>query len=69
MNDTTHQWTMFEKGRLRVKACACCGEMSLPSNSESICDKRNILTSPIVRAGYTLVTNVSNIKKESKKVA
>jgi len=69
MNNTTHQWTMFQKGRLRIKACACCGEMNLPSNSESVCDKRNILSSPIVRAGYTLVVDMPNKEKITQKVA
>ncbi len=69
MNNTKHQWTIFRKGRLRVKACACCGEMSLPSNSESICDQRNILTSPIVRAGYVLESDIVAADKGSQQVA
>ncbi len=69
MTNTTHQWTMFQKGRLRIKACACCGEMSLPSNSQSVCDERNILTSPIVRAGYTLVVEMPKIGHAPQRVA
>ena len=69
MSNTTHHWTMFQKGRLRVKACACCGEMNLTNNTDSICDKRNILISPIVRAGYTLVVEVPNKQKEQQEVA
>lgn len=69
MKNTTHQWTTFQKGRLRIKACACCGEMSLPSNAESVCDKRNILISPIVRAGYTLAPSAPTTNEESQQVA
>jgi hypothetical protein len=69
MSNQKHQWTIFQKGRLRIKACSCCGEMNLPSNSESICDKRNILTSPIVRAGYVLATEVSISDNNSQQVA
>jgi len=57
-----HQWAIFQKGRLKIKACACCGEMNLLSNSESICDNRDLLASPIVRAGYSLVGEIPNTK-------
>ncbi len=53
-NSTNHQWATFYKGRLRIKACSGCGQMSLPSNEQSVCDKDGILSSPIVKAGYTL---------------
>jgi hypothetical protein len=69
MSNQKHQWTIFQKGRLRIKACSCCGEMNLPSNNESICDKRNILTSPIVRAGYVLANDIADSEKSSKQVA
>ncbi len=69
MNNTTHQWTMFQKGRLRVKACAYCGEMSLPSNSQSICDKQNILSSPIMRAGYILASDMPSVEQTPQRVA
>jgi hypothetical protein len=54
MSNTTHQWTTFQKGRLKVKACACCGEMCLPSNASSICENGNISLSPIAKAGYVI---------------
>ncbi len=69
MSNQKHQWTIFQKGRLRIKACSCCGEMNLPSNNESICDMRNILTSPIVRAGYVLATDVPSSDNNSQQVA
>jgi len=54
MSNTTHQWSIFEKGRLNIKACSCCGEMCLPSNAKAECLKSNILLSPIIKAGYVL---------------
>jgi hypothetical protein len=69
MNNTMHQWTIFQKGRLRIKACACCGEMNLPSNNDSICDKRNILISPIIRAGYVLAEDLPDNKDSRQDVA
>lgn len=69
MENTGHQWTRFQKGRLKVKACARCGEMSLPSNSESYCDNRSILSSPIVRAGYVLADELPDAKKAQRQVA
>jgi len=66
MANTTHQWTTFEKGRLRVQACAHCGEMNLSSNAHSFCDKENVLVSPVVRAGYKIM---SIDQSRSEKVA
>ncbi len=63
---TTHQWTTFQKGRLKIKACRCCGQMSLPSNNQSICDKDNILLSPIVRAGYVLIERSDRLVSPQK---
>lgn len=55
MVKTKHQWATFHKGRMRVKACACCGELHLPSNTEKFCDEANdIHESQIVKAGYRL---------------
>ena len=51
-----HQWTTFHKGRMKVKACASCGELHLPSNSEKSCDSGNVLESQLVKAGYRLVS-------------
>jgi hypothetical protein len=68
MHNMTHQWTMFQKGRLKIKACAYCGEMSLPSNSHSLCDKTDILSSPIMKAGYTLATDVPTINQTPQRV-
>lgn len=58
MSYTTHQWSIFEKGRLKIKACSCCGEMCLPSNAKAECQKSNILLSPIIKAGYVLRSTV-----------
>ena len=52
MIESTHQWTTFQKGRLKIKACGNCGEMSLSNNDQSDCSKKNMNASPIVRAGY-----------------
>ena len=50
-----HQWATFHKGRMRVKACASCGELHLPSNTEKTCEEGNdVLESQIVKAGYRL---------------
>lgn len=54
MSTNKHEWATFYKGRLRLKACICCGQMSLPSNAESHCEKGNISSSPILKAGYSL---------------
>lgn len=58
MSNTTHQWSIFRKGRLKIKACACCGEMCLPSNSTADCEKGNIRLSPVVKAGYVLNSKI-----------
>ena len=55
---TNHQWTTFQKGRLKIKACACCGEMSLPSNLNGECAQGSILNSPIIKAGYTIADHL-----------
>ena len=49
-----HQWTTFQKGRLKINACACCGEMNLSSNVHDECLQSSFLTSPICKAGYTI---------------
>ncbi len=54
MRELKHQWATFRKGRMRVKACACCGELHLPSNSDKSCDSNEVLESQIVKAGYRL---------------
>ncbi len=53
-----HQWTTFQKGRLKIKACSCCGEMSLPSNAQGACEQGSILNSPMVKAGYTIAAHL-----------
>ena len=68
MSNTTHQWSIFEKGRLKVKACSCCGEMCLPSNTIAECEKGNMNLSPIVKAGYVL-SNLVMASEHSRKVA
>ncbi len=54
MLELKHQWATFRKGRVKVKACACCGDLHLPSNSEQNCRDTNVLDSQIVKAGYRL---------------
>ena len=53
-NPTNHQWASFYKGRLHIKACSCCGQMSLATTEHSVCNRNDILLSPVVKAGYTL---------------
>ncbi len=69
MSNSSHQWTTFQKGRLKVKACGCCGEMCLPSNAQSACEKENIHLSPIVRAGYVLSRELPISQRASQRVA
>jgi len=47
-----HQWTTFNKGRIKVKGCASCGELHLPSNSEKVCENTGVLESLLIKAGY-----------------
>jgi hypothetical protein len=56
MNTANHQWDIFQKGRLKITACACCGEIKLPRNKGKDCEHTNINSSPLVKAGYTLST-------------
>ena len=56
--NSNHHWATFQKGRLKIKACSCCGEMSLPSNFKMNCEQGGILNSPIIKAGYTISTNL-----------
>jgi|GEM_PF-2057747 len=54
MVKSKHQWATFCKGRVKVKACACCGELHLPSNTDNLCDNADVFQSQIVKAGYRL---------------
>lgn len=63
MPSKNHHWTTFYKGRLKVKACCKCGEMSLPSNTEAVCEGKNLLLSPILKAGYSLTKPYSHINR------
>ncbi|TQV84469.1 hypothetical protein [Aliikangiella coralliicola] len=56
-----HQWATFHKGRMKVKACATCGELHLPSNSEKECEGSDVLDSQIVKAGYRLYGGHSSL--------
>ncbi|WP_444998465.1 hypothetical protein [Aliikangiella sp. IMCC44359] len=49
-----HQWATFRKGRLKVRACASCGDLHLPSNSDRTCENSGVLESALVKAGYRL---------------
>lgn len=55
---TYHQWTTFQKGRIKIQACACCGEMHLPSNVNNICEEGNLLSSTVIKAGYTIAAHL-----------
>ncbi len=57
MNVSKHQWVTFRKGRMRVKACVCCGDLHLPSNSEQSCESNKIFESQLIKAGYKLYSN------------
>ena len=57
-----HQWATFHKGRVKVKACACCGELHLPSNSDKQCENSDVLDSQIVKAGYRLYGGHASIQ-------
>ena len=57
---TTHQWTLFQEGKIKIKACGCCGQMLLPSNLQSSCEEQNISLSPIVQAGYEIAQEVTS---------
>jgi len=54
MRDIRHQWATFRKGRMRIRACASCGELHLPSNADGACGANHVLDSQIVKAGYRL---------------
>ena len=59
MSNRKHLWTTFFKRRLKVRACANCGEMNLPSNSENNCEPKELSSSQIVKAGYQLRSNTA----------
>jgi hypothetical protein len=59
MKELLHQWTIFRKGRMRVNACSCCGELKLPTNSSRSCENNGVLNSPLVKAGYRLYESTS----------
>jgi hypothetical protein len=54
MSDNNHEWAIFFKRRLKLSACANCGELNLPSNKENNCIPADISDSQIVRAGYRI---------------
>ena len=54
MVTSKHQWATFRKGRVKIKACASCGELHQPSNSEKLCAHTDVMRSQIVKAGYRL---------------
>lgn len=58
VNLLKHQWVTFRKGRMRLKACASCGDLHLPSNSEQTCPSTNVFDSQIIKAGYRLHSQV-----------
>jgi len=60
MKELKHQWAIFRKGRMRVKACANCGEIHLPSNAGKNCEHTDIMKSEIVKSGYQLLGTCSS---------
>ena len=60
MRDTTHQWRMFSKGRMRVEACLNCGDLRLASNTNAPCSDVALSESQIVKAGYKIRTKNDN---------
>ena len=63
MQQLKHQWATFRKGRMRVKACACCGELHIPSNSAKFCENNQVLESQVVKAGYRLYGGHASLGK------
>ena len=61
MKELKHQWAIFRKGRMRVKACVYCGELHLPSNVEKNCGHTDILQSQIVKSGYQLLGTCDSV--------
>ena len=61
MGRTKHQWATFQKGRMKLRACVCCGELHLPSNSEKVCDNTAVLDSMIVKSGYRLYADQASL--------
>ena len=57
MKEHKHQWAIFRKGRMRVKACANCGDIHLPSNANKSCQNVNIMQSEIIKSGYQIMGN------------
>ena len=58
--ETNHQWTIFCKGRMRVEACSNCGDVHLPSNTNSQCSDNELIESQMVKAGYKVVTEIED---------
>ena len=65
MKDFKHQWATFKKGHIRIRACASCGELHLPSNAEQACGSNHVFDSQIVKAGYRLHTERSYFSEPS----
>ena len=60
MSETTHQWKMFSKGRMRVEACENCGDLHLASNTNYPCSETELSESQIVKAGYRCLSNIES---------
>jgi hypothetical protein len=54
MSTQKHIWTTFFKRRIKIRACANCGEMNLPSNDGNFCEPKSLTDSQIMKAGYQL---------------
>jgi len=56
--ESSHQWTIFSKGRMRVEACTNCGDVHLPSNTDNQCSDNELIESQIIKAGYHIVSEI-----------
>ena len=54
MSNRKHMWAIFFKRRIKVKACANCSEMNLPSNNENYCESKKLSDSQIIKVGYQM---------------
>jgi hypothetical protein len=61
MSTAKHQWALFSKGRMKIKACSICGDVHLPSNSEAECNGQSWTDSRLAKAGFKPITLTSKV--------
>jgi uncharacterized OB-fold protein len=59
MSVQKHMWETFIRRRIKIKACANCGEVSLPSNNGNHCEPKDLNDSQIMKAGFQLTQTSS----------